>query len=181
MLLRPAGLLRGPQFQSQGRVSPCTFRASQTHSWVREVLPMRNNAVGVCLRGLGAMLGSPGRGHLAHPMAPRGGVMDRPLAGDIPKRGAKLALSEGGNSNGVDFQAVARSHRVRAPRRVMRILAPVSRGTHRVFSLQDPRMLQTDLGSLAVARLHRFSAPERNRRSVAPRSSMQVHAQGVSP
>ena len=50
--------------------------------------------MGVCLRGLGAMLGSPGRGHLAHPMAPRGGVMDWPLAGDIPKRGAKLALSE---------------------------------------------------------------------------------------
>ena len=78
--VRPAGLLRGSQFQSQGHVSSCTFRALQTHSWVRPVLPMRKKAVGVCLRRASAMLGSPSRRHFAHPMRPRRGVTVQPLA-----------------------------------------------------------------------------------------------------
>ena len=65
---------------------------------------MRKKAEGVQLRS-GAMMGSPGRGHLAHQMVPRQGVMDQPLAGDIPKRGAKLAGSEGGKQQWDGFSS----------------------------------------------------------------------------
>lgn len=78
---------------------------------------MGKQAAGVCLRGPGAMLGSPGRGHLAPPMDPRQGVAGHHLASEIPKWGAKLALSEEENSNRMDFQAVARLYCVRAPRK----------------------------------------------------------------
>ena len=86
-------------------VSPCTFRALQTYSWVRVVLPMRKKAAGVCLRHLGAMLGSPGRGHLAHPMGRKRGITGWPLAGDILKWGAKKALSEGGKQQWDGFSS----------------------------------------------------------------------------
>ena len=56
---------------------------------------MRKQAAGVCLRDLGAILWSPGQGLFAPPTGPRRGVAGRPLASEIPKRGAKLALSEG--------------------------------------------------------------------------------------
>ena len=77
--VRPAGLLRGSQFQSQGHVSSCTFRALQTHSWVRAVLPIRKKAVGVCLRGAGAMPGSPSRRHLHIQWAPGKELRSSPL------------------------------------------------------------------------------------------------------
>ena len=156
--VRPAGLLRGPQFQSQGRVSPCAFRALQTHSWVRVALPMRKKAAGVRLRS-GAMMGSPGRGHLAHQMVPRQGVTDQPLAGDIPKRGAKLAGSEGGKQqwDGISKQLLGHTALgLPGERCELWLLGPISRGHAQGVSLQDPGMFQTDLGSLAVARLHRF-------------------------
>ena len=59
------------------------------------ILLMKNQAARVCLRRLGAILGSPGRGHLAPPTGPSSGVAGLLLASEIPKRGAKLALSEG--------------------------------------------------------------------------------------
>ena len=105
------------------------------------------------------MLGSPGRGHLAHPMAPRGGVMDWPLAGDIPKRGAKLAGSEGGKQqwDGIFKQLLGHTALgLPGERCELWLLGPISRGHTQGVSLQDPGMFQTDLGSLAVARLHRF-------------------------
>ena len=62
-------------------------------------------ASGVCLSGLSAMLGSPSRGHLAHPMGPRRVAMDRPFGWDIPKQGTKLALSEGGKQQWDGFSS----------------------------------------------------------------------------
>ena len=50
-------------------------------------------------------------------MDPRQGVAGHHLASEIPKWGAKLALSEEENSNRMDFQAVARLYCVRAPRK----------------------------------------------------------------
>ena len=71
---------------------------------------------------------------------------------------------------GWDFQAAARSHCIRAPRREMRIMAPRPgiEGHAQGVSLQDPGMFQTDLGSLAVARLHRFRCPQENQAPCGP-------------
>ena len=60
---------------------------------------------GIVSEGPGAMLGSPGQGHLAHPMGPRRGVTDWPLAGDITMRGKKLALSKGGKQQWDGFSS----------------------------------------------------------------------------
>ena len=151
-------------------VSPCAFQALETHSWVRAVLPMRKKAAGVCLRS-GAMMGSPGRGHLAHQMVPRQGVTDQPLAGDIPKRGAKLAGSEGGKQqwDGIFKQLLGHTALgLPGERCELWLLGPISRGHAQGVSLQDPGMFQTDLGSLAVARLHRFRCPQEKQAPCGP-------------
>ena len=56
---------------------------------VSVVLPMRKEAAGVGLKGLGSILRSPDLGHLAPPMGPRQGVAGRALAFEMLKQRAK--------------------------------------------------------------------------------------------
>ena len=55
---------------------------------------MGKQAAGVCLRGPGVMLGSPGRGHLAPPMDSRQGVAGHHLASN-PQMGSKARSVRG--------------------------------------------------------------------------------------
>ena len=56
---------------------------------------MKMQTAGVGLRGLGSILWSPPQGYLAPQIGPRRGVAGHPLASEIQKGRAKLALSEG--------------------------------------------------------------------------------------
>ena len=78
---------------------------------------MGKQAAGVCLRGPGAMLGSPGRGHLAPPMDPRQGVAGHHLASESQSGEQSSLCQREEDSNRMDFQAVARLYCVRAPRK----------------------------------------------------------------
>lgn len=72
------------------------------------------------------------------------------LSSEMSKGGAKLMLSEVRNSNWMDFQAVARPNSFRAHSEKMGISPTRSImqvQTHSVYP-QDPRIFQTDLGSL---------------------------------
>ena len=55
---------------------------------------MRKQAVGVCLRALGAILWSPRQGVSSLQIGPQWEFGSHPLASEIQKCGAKLALSE---------------------------------------------------------------------------------------
>ena len=76
---------------------------------------MGKEAAGVHLRGLGAMLGSPGQGHLAPPMGPQRVVAGQPLACPMPEQGAKLTLAEEANSHRKPLEAGAGPPHIRAP------------------------------------------------------------------
>lgn len=57
-------------------------------------LGMRKQTAGVCLRVMDAILWSPSHADIALKMGPHQGVTIHTLASEIPKDGAKLALSE---------------------------------------------------------------------------------------
>ena len=78
----------------------------------------------VCLRGMGAILWSPYRDVIPVQMGPRQGVLSCLLTSEIPKGGAKLALSEGRKQQLDDFQAAARLYCVRATREKNANFAP---------------------------------------------------------
>ena len=63
---------------------------------------------------MGAILWSPCRDVIPVQMGPRQGVLSCLLTSEIPKGGAKLALSEGRKQQCMDFQAVAMVQNFRA-------------------------------------------------------------------
>ena len=90
--MRAPALPRGPNFQSQGSVSPCTFRPLQTYAYTIPWLLKRKQAAGVCLIVLGPILWLPSGGDIPLQLNLLVGVGSHPTASEISKGGKEPAL-----------------------------------------------------------------------------------------